>query len=231
MKRFYTEVSVAAADGGWRVVLDGRPIRTAGGAAQIVPTRALAEALAAEWREQGETIDPAGFPYRDLADYAIDRVAADPAATIATLLPFAETDTLCYRAGPDDPLHARQDEAWEPLLAAAEARHGVRFARLSGILHRPQPAATLARLDEGLSAFDAFTLAAARTLASLAGSLTIALAGLEGDAVADDLWAAANLEEDWQAARWGWDGEALTRRDRRAGDFAAAMRFARLARG
>ena len=71
MKRFYKDVSVEPADGGFRVTLDDRPIRTQGGAAQVVPTRALAEAMAEEWRTQGEEIDPKGFALRDLADYAI----------------------------------------------------------------------------------------------------------------------------------------------------------------
>lgn len=230
MKRFYTDVSVISVDGGWRVMLDSRPVRTVGGAGQIVPSRALAESLAGEWRSQGETIDPRAFPLRDLADYAIDRIAPDPPATVTALLSFAETDTLCYRADPGEPLHQRQDEVWEPLLAAAETRHGIRFERLAGIMHRPQPAATLARLRSVLTALDPFTLAAAKTLASLAGSLTIALAALEEGAEPDALWAAANLEEDWQAAIWGWDSDALARRNRRQAEFALAMMLAALSR-
>lgn len=231
MKRFYQEVGVRPDGDGWQVTLDGRAVRTQGGRAQIAPTRALAEALAAEWATQGETIDPAGFVNRDLADFAIDVVHADRAALIATLLGFAETDTLCYRAEPDDALFAAQQTLWEPVLSAAEARWDVRFERISGIIHRPQPPATQARLRAVLDSHDAFALSALNTLASLAASLVIALAALEPDADTAALWQAANLEEDWQADLWGRDWEAEDRRARRLAAFSAALDFARLAHG
>jgi len=231
MKRFYKTVAVDPAEGHWRVTLDRRGIRTAGGRPQIVPTRALAEALAAEWAAQGEEIDPAGFVLRDMADYAIDVVAHDRDTVVDTLLPYAETDTLCYRGDAGEALHCRQVAVWEPMLTAAEHRFDIHFERVSGVIHRPQPAETLARLRAVLAAQDAFALAALHTLASLAASLVIALAAIAPDADARALWDAANLEEDWQARLWGRDAEAEARRARRFSSFAAAMRFAELARG
>lgn len=230
MKRFYKQVTIEAAEGGYGVRLDGRAIRTVGGRPQVAPTRALAEAMAAEWERQGEEIDPALFLFRDMADYAIDVVAAAPAAAIGEMLPYAETDTLCYRAEPDEAFAARQRLMWEPLLADAESRLGVRFVRVSGIIHKPQPVETLARLRDELEALDAFQLAALRNTASLAASLVIGLAALLPGADTDALWDAANLEEDWQAELWGKDAEAMERRARRAAAFAAAARFAELAR-
>ena len=230
MKRFYQDVAVEEAEGGYRVTLDGRPLRTQGGGQQAVPSRELAEALAEEWRAQGEEIDPKGFVLRDLTDYAIDRIAPDRAASAARLLPFAETDTLCYRADPDEPLFRRQQELWEPLVQAAEASHAIRLERVSGVVHRPQPPETLVRLRELLEGLDPFTLAALETLASLAASLTVALAALEEDADADALFAAANCEQDWQAELWGWDSAAEADRALRLETFRQATRFARLAR-
>lgn len=230
MKRFYKAVAVAPEGSGWRVTLDGRPVRSVGGRAQIAPTRTLAEALAAEWAAQGEEIDPAAFVLRDMADHALDVVGPDRAAAIATLLRYAETDTLCYRAEEGEALLERQREVWEPLLTAAEARWDVHFERIGGVIHRPQPAATLARLQAVLEAEDDFALAALTTLTTLAASLVIGLAALSGGADTDTLWNAANLEEDWQAELWGKDHEAEARRARRLGAFGAAMRFARLAR-
>jgi chaperone required for assembly of F1-ATPase len=231
MKRFYKDVTVAADGAGWRVLLDGRAVKTQGGRAQALPTRALAEALAAEWADQGADIDPSGLVQRDMADHAIDVIAADRKAVIADLRRYAETDTLCYRADPDEPLHARQIELWEPPLKAAEARWDVHFQRISGVIPQPQPGATLARLEAVLAARDDFALAALTPLTTLAASLMTALAALEPGADVAALWDAANLEEDWQAELWGRDAEAEQRRARRYASFVAAVRFAELARG
>lgn len=231
MKRFYKQATIAEAADGFGVALDGRRIKTVGGRAQTVPTVALAMAMAAEWDEQGETIDPARFILRDLADYAIDVVARDPAAVIAETLPYADTDTLCYRAEPDEALGIRQRAEWDPLLQWAEATWGVRLEPVAGVIHRPQPAEAMAALRIRLEALDPFGLAALRNTASLAASLIIGLAALEPDADLARLWAAASLEETWQADLWGHDAEAQERRELRFAAFSAAARFAALARG
>jgi chaperone required for assembly of F1-ATPase len=231
MNRFWKDVTVEAGDGGWRVALDGRPIHTQGGRAQVVPTPVLAEAMAEEWRRQGEEVDPRAFPLRDLADYAIDHVAPDRAAAIDRLLAYSETDTLCYRADPDEPLYRRQQALWEPMVAAFEKRHEVRLERVSGVMHRPQPVATIARLRAVLHDHDDFTLSALSTLAPLAASLTIALTALEPGWDVAGLFEAANCEQDWQAEQWGWDALANEARTQRLAAFEAAAEFARLTRG
>lgn len=231
MKRFWKDVAVEPFEGAWRVTLDGRPIRTQGGSPQLLPGDALAEALAGEWRAQGEEIDPSAFVLRDLADFALDRVRTDRAAAIANLLKYAETDTLCYRADPDEPLFRRQQQVWEPLTTAFEARHGVRLERVSGIVHRAQPKQTIDRLGEVLATHDDLTLAALATLAPLASSLIVALEALEPDADLAALFAAGNCEQDWQAELWGWDLEAERDRATRLAAFEKAAEFARLARG
>ena len=230
MKRFYSDVSIAPQGSGWQVLLDGRALRTAGGSPQVVPTQALAELLAAEWAAQGDEIDPRGFPFRDMADYAIDVVQADRAATIAKVLTYGETDTLCYWAEPDAPLYQRQLQLWEPLVTACETRLGVRFVRISGVLHQPQPPATLAALRGVLGPMDAFTLAGVVNLASLAASLITALAALEHGADHAALFTAANAEEDWQAELWGWEWTAEELRATRAEAFRLSLDFVRAIR-
>lgn len=232
IRRFYNDVTLGEAPGGWQVLLDGRGVKTVGGAAQIAPTLALAEALAAEWRRQGEKIDPASLPLRDMADYAIDIVAPAPEVIANGLVAYAETDTLCYRADPDEPLHARQLEVWEPLLAAFEAEHGIALVRVSGVLHRPQPAQALAVLHARLAALDPFALAGVDAMTKLAASLVTALAALDarGEEEPRALWQAVCLEEEWQAELWGRDWEAEERRARREADFLRACAFARLSR-
>lgn len=230
MKRFYKDVSTAPQHGGWQVLLDGRPIKTAGGRPQLVPSAALAKALAAEWAGQGEEINAAAFFLRDMADYAIDVIGPDRAGALRQILPYGETDTLCYRAEPGEALGRRQDAVWEPLLRAAETRLDVHFERVAGIIHRPQPPQTMTRLEAVLATLPDCELAALNTLASLAASLLIGLAALEPGVDVPLLWDAANLEEDWQAELWGKDAEAEARRARRAETFAAAARFAALSR-
>jgi chaperone required for assembly of F1-ATPase len=232
IRRFYKDVTLGEVAGGCQVMLDGRGVKTVGGAAQVAPTRALGEALAAEWQVQGERIDPKGLPLRDMADYAIDMVAHDPAAVARGLVAYAETDTLCYRADPDEPLHAAQQAVWEPLLAGFEAANGIALVRVSGVLHRPQLRESLDVLESRLRALDPFVLAGVEAMTKLAASLVIGLAAL--DAVHEDeplpLWQAACLEEEWQAELWGRDWEAEERRARREADFLRACAFARLAR-
>jgi len=231
VKRFYKQVTVAPEADGWRVLLDGRGIKTAGGRAQIVPTQPLADALAAEWAGQGDDIDAAAFRFRDLADFALDAVAPDRTQAIADILPYGETDTLCYRADPEDALYRRQLAVWDPLLTAAEVQLGVKFARVSGIVHKPHPEQTLERLRAVLDEECDFTLAALKMLSSLAASLVIALAAIRPEADAEALWHAANLEEDWQVELWGEDWEAAQLRQTRLEAFRLAMRFAEMVRG
>lgn len=226
MKRFYKLAEIAECESGFRITLDGRAVKTQLGGAQIVPSRALAQLLASEWNAQGEELDPHSFPFRDLADYAIDIAGAQQGDTIANLLKYAGTDTLCYRAEEGDALFRRQQEMWEPLVAEAEAKLGVQFRRISGIIHAPQPEEALQAVEAYLRGLNAFTLSALYTASSLAASLIIGLAAIAPDADAVELWNAANLEEDWQAELWGKDSEALELRARRLESFTKACEFA-----
>ena len=230
MKRFYKDVAVTKVDGGWQVTLDGRGVKTPAKAAQVVPTQVLAEALAEEWRAQGEELDYRTLPMRDLADYAIDRAGLDAAQIADKLLGFAETDTLCYRADPEHPLYRRQLDIWEPILTGIEERHGVQFERTSGILHRPLCAETVATLRAVVARHDPFTLAALEVLTALAASVAVGLAALEPDADALALFGAANLEQDVQAERWGWEQEAEAARQEKQDAFVRSAKFARLVR-
>ena len=227
MKRFYEKVDIARNGDGWQVALDGRPLKTQGLQPQIVPSAEAAELLAQEWRAQGEELDPRSLVFRDLADFAIDMVRPDRAATLDKLLGFAGTDTLCYRADPGEPLFERQQQLWEPLVAACEARHGIRLERVSGIMPIAQPAQAMDALRARLEGEDDFTLAALVTMASLAASLIVPLAALEEGADPAALFAAANAEEDWQAELWGWDHEAESARAARQEAFEKAARFAK----
>jgi chaperone required for assembly of F1-ATPase len=226
MKRFYKDVTIA--DGA--ILLDQRPVRTPARAALILPTQALAEAIADEWRAQRDKVDPRSMPLTGFANAAIDRVAPDPSGFARPLALYAETDLLCYRATDPPDLIARQAEAWDPLLGWARRRYDVHFSVTAGIVHVAQPAATVARLGEALVALAPFPLAAMAPLVTIGGSLVVALALLEGEIGTEDAFAVTHLDEAWQVEKWGEDMFATQTREAHLRDFLAAARFAELAR-
>lgn len=227
MKRFWTSVTLDDA----RIVhLDGKPVRTPGRVPLAVPTRVLAEAVADEWRAVEGEIDPRGMPLTGLANAAIDRVSPDPALFARGLAAYAESDLLCYRAeGPDD-LVAMQRAGWDPLLDWARGRYDVHIETVTGIVHRAQPPATLARLAEAIMARDAFELAALSPIVTIGGSLIAALALVERAATPEQVWDAVTLDEDYQAERWGRDPLAAAGIEARHGDFDAGTRMLALLR-
>lgn len=221
MKRFWKQVDIAESG----IALDGKPVRTPGRAPLTLPTPALAEAVAEEWRAVAETIDPRTMPLTGLANAAIDRIAADPASFAAGLARYGESDLLCYRAAEPEPLVARQQAAWDPLLDWARGRYDVHFETVTGIIHRAQPPATLARLGEAVAALDTFRLAGLSPVVTVSGSLVAALALLEGAADAEAVWRAAQIDEAWQEEQWGSDDLALRARAAHRADFDAGVRF------
>lgn len=223
-KRFWTQAAAAPVPGGWTVTLDGRAVKTPGKAPLVVPTPALADLIATEWAAQGAQVDPASMPATRAANTAIDRVTAHRAAVVAEIAAYAQTDLLCYRAeGPAD-LVARQAAVWDPLLDWSAAHHGVTWLRTAGVMPRPQPPATLDRMAQAVAAFDPFALTALHDLVALPGSLVIGLAAAAGAFDPAALWAAARLDEDWQADLWGRDPEAEAAAALRKAAFFAAKR-------
>jgi chaperone required for assembly of F1-ATPase len=228
MKRFWKTATTVPQDGGWGIALDGRPVRTPARAPLVVPSEELAEAIAAEWNAQGSDIDPAAMPMTGIANAAIDLATGDRAAFAETIAAYAQTDLLCYRDDRDAALQGEQAAAWNPLLAWAEARHGIEFALAQGVLPIDQPAATVAALREAVHALDPFRLAPLSPLVTIGGSLVAGLALVEDAFAADMLWEAVSLDELYQERRWGADSEAQKARDRRAADWGNAARFLRL---
>ena len=230
MKRFYKEVSVAAEGPGFALLLDGRSVKTPARAGLVVPGKALAEAMAAEWTAQDDEIDPRTMPLTGLANAAIDRVAPDPAAFAARLAEYAESDLLCYRAESPDKLVARQAERWDPVLAWARRRFDIELHVVSGIMHQPQSESAVQQLARAVAARSPFELAGLSPLVTVSGSLVIALALVEGAIELEQAWNAASLDEQWQLEQWGEDSEASAALAARQRDFAAGARFLDLLR-
>jgi chaperone required for assembly of F1-ATPase len=225
MKRFWKDVHVTREGDAFGIALDARPVRTPGRTPLAAPTERLADAIAAEWRAVTDAINPRAMPLTGLANAAIDRIAPDSTAFAQGLARYGESDLLCYRAELPEPLVARQRAAWNPLLDWARARYDVHFETTAGVMHTPQPRATLARLDDAVAARGAFELAGLAPIVTVTGSLVLALALLEGAADADTIWHAARIDDDWQAEMWGEDDLANRTTAAHRADFDAGVRL------
>jgi chaperone required for assembly of F1-ATPase len=211
MKRFYKSVSVAPVDGGFGVLLDGKPVQTPGRNQLALPTQKLAEAIAAEWRGQGEEVIATTMPLLRLANTVIDGVAKNRDAVIDAVLRFGENDLLCYRAHQPLELAARQRAGWDPLLAWAQQKFGAQMTVAEGLTHVDQPPQALAALRRALEGFDAFTLGGLHVIASITGSTVLALAVADGEVSAPQAFLLSRIDEAYQAEKWGEDAQAAKR--------------------
>jgi chaperone required for assembly of F1-ATPase len=223
-KRFYKK---AAAGAGGQVLLDGKPVMTPARRPLAAPTRALAEAIAAEWEAQTEVIDPARMPLTRLANAIIDAVAEKPGEVASEIEKYLGSDLVCYRAETPAGLIEKQAQAWDPVLAWARSTLGARFVLGEGVMHVAQSDAAIAAARAAIPA-DAWRLGALGAITSLTGSALIALALAAGALDLEAAWAAAHVDEDWQMAQWGQDELALARRNFRYAEMAAAATVLRL---
>jgi len=211
MKRFYKTVSVAPADGGFAVLLDNRPVKTPGRNALILPSEKLAQAIAAEWRGQGDDVVATTMPLLRLANTVIDGVVANRDEVIGAILRFGENDLLCYRAHQPPELAARQTAGWDPVLDWVAERHGARMRVAGGLTHVDQPPQALAALRQALQGFDPFTLGALHVIASVTGSTILALAVADGFLSGARAFELSRIDETYQTEKWGEDVEAAKR--------------------
>ncbi len=229
-RRFYKTVSVAGEGGAFALSLDGRAPRTPAGRPLILPTLALAELLAEEWRRQGNTILYTAMPATRLAHTAIDVVAGARSLSIESVTRFGDADLLCYFADHPRSLVHRQEKVWIPLLEWAREAHGLAFEHASGIIHRKQPPEALARLAAIVEPLDDFGLAGLAFAAALLGSAILAIALRDGRIRAEEAMGASRLDEIFQEERWGVDAEAKSKADAMAVEAVMAERwFAALA--
>jgi chaperone required for assembly of F1-ATPase len=227
MKRFYKDTAVEDGDGGHRILLDGKPMRTPAKAVLVVPTRALAEAIAGEWAEVPDKteINAAHLPLTRLAATGLDRVTIRRDQVIEDTAKYAASDMLCYRARDPESLVRRQQETWQPLLDWAADRYGARLAVVDSLTFVDQPADAVARLSAAVARHGDLALSALYNLTHIGGSLVIALAVAERHLSADDAFLAAQLDELYQIERWGEDPTSTLRHDNIRRDIASGARF------
>ncbi|UWQ14775.1 ATPase [Aliiroseovarius sp. M344] len=224
-KRFWKEAKAVKADDGYTVELDGRSIRTPAKTLLLVPTLALAEAIAQEWDAQEKKIDPATMPVTRMANSALDKVAHQFSEVANMLAAYGDSDLLCYRAIDPESLVARQSEQWDPILDWASDSLDARLRPVAGIIHQPQDSDALARLSERVHALSDFELAGFHDLVAISGSLVLALAVTSERLSADEAWQFSRLDETWQAEQWGVDEEASELAEKKRIEFVNAAWF------
>ncbi len=224
-KRFWTEVNVRAEDGGFRVLLDARALNTPGKLPLVMPTRAMADAVAEEWRAQEGHIQPLTMPNTRSANSAIERVAPQHAEICAMLSAYGETDLLCYRAEGPLELTQRQKGAWDPMLDWAADRYGARLVPVAGVLPVEQDPDALRALSKRVLRTEAFPLTALHDLITLTGSLVLGLAIADGHISANEAWLLSRIDEDWQISQWGEDDEATQMAEAKRSQLLHAERF------
>jgi chaperone required for assembly of F1-ATPase len=220
-KRFYKDAGVMEAEGGFAVTLDGRPIRTPSGRVVAVPVRPLAEAIAAEWQAQGETLDPLTMPLTRFANSVVEGVVDRADIVRDDIAKYLQSDLVFYRAGNPEGLVQRESEHWDPVLDWARDELGAHFILAEGAMHVSQPEAAVAAARAALPN-DPWAIAAAHVVTTVTGSALLALSLVHRVRNADHVWAAAHVDEDWNAEQWGADEEAVARRAAREVDYRAA---------
>jgi chaperone required for assembly of F1-ATPase len=225
MRRFYKEAAAHAVEGAFTIVLDGKQVRTPGKAALVVPSRALADAVAAEWQAQGAELAPPTLALTRLASTAIDLVAPRRAAIVADIANYAGTDLVCYRAAAPPELADRQHRGWQPLLDWVEMRYGARLAVTAGVMPIAQSEASLGILARAVDAYDGMALAALHLATAACGSLVLALALFEARLDAETAFALSQIDESFEIEHWGEDAEQTRQRVGVREDIVLAARF------
>jgi chaperone required for assembly of F1-ATPase len=224
-RRFWTTASAVPVEGGFTVQLDASPVRTPLRSPLILPTLALAEAVAAEWQAQEKTVNPETMPFTRTANSAIDKVQPQFAGVVDMLTEYGGSDLLCYRAeGPAD-LVRLQARSWDPLLEWAGVDLAAPLRQTTGVMHVPQPAESVEALRRHVHAMTPFQLAAFHDLVAISGSLVLALAVARGRITAEEAWTLSRVDEDWQIALWGEDEEAAEAAARKRTALLQADRF------
>ena len=222
-KRFYERATASetSGEGGFAVLLDGKPVRTPARRPLAAPTQALAQAIADEWNAQEDVIDPARMPLTRLANAVIDAVADRPEPVADEIARYLDSDLLFYRADAPEGLIAREAQMWDPVLSWARDELGALFMQVQGVVHATQPREAVAAARAAIPA-DIWRLGAVSSITTLTGSALLALALAHRAIDAERAWAAAHVDEDWQMAQWGEDTLALERRAYRHAEMQAA---------
>lgn len=200
-------ITITVVDGGYALMNGKIPARTPLGFPLVLPNEGLAAAVAAEWAGQGQKVNKALLRLTPLVCVAIDLANQNLEAVLADVVPYIDTDLVCYRAGDIEELFIQQHTLLEPILAWAKERFDIALVTTGGLMPVAQPSRNRQLLTDILAAHDSWNLAAFAAAVKLLGSAVLALALLEGRLSAQEVFALAHLEEAYETQKWGKDEE------------------------
>ncbi|MFN4128663.1 MAG: ATP12 family chaperone protein [Paracoccaceae bacterium] len=224
-KRFWQAAQAEPCDAGFTVRLDARPVKTPAKRPLVLPTLAMAQAIAAEWDQQQGLIRPDTMPLTRAANSAIDKVAPQVDAVVDEIANYGTTDLLCYRATDPQPLVDRQAAQWTPLLDWARDALNAPLVVTQGVIPVPQPSQCLTCLRGHVAAYSPFQLAALHDLVAISGSLILGLAVARQRLTGEQGFGLSRIDEDWQSALWGEDETAAAQEVLRRDAFLRSERF------
>ncbi|WP_240796875.1 ATP12 family protein [Terasakiella sp. SH-1] len=213
LKRFYKTVAVEQDGDGFRVTLDGRQLKSPAKRSLLLPTKALADALAKEWDAQEEHIQPLTMPMMALASTAVDRIGELRDGVIEQIAKYAETDLVCYWTDEPKELAERQAKAWMPYIDWAKETYGAEFKTQTGIMHVEQPENSVRAIREVVEGYNDWELSGLSSATHCTGSILLALSLTEGRIDSAQAFEDSQVDETYQIELWGEDWEAKDRRD------------------
>ena len=228
-KRFWKEVRITQESGGFSIELDQRPVRLPKGTCLSVPSYALAEALAEEWRAAGcgeeKSFTLADLPLTGMTGFMLECLASEREAVIQSLLAYAQSDVLCYREASYSALYRRQSEVWDPLLQQLEILLGCRFITTTGVMPITQTNEMIDIFQRALEACTQAELTVLGNVVPILGSLALGFLILKANMTAETAVDSATLDEQFQMSLWGEEAEKKRRIAMMKQDISTAIRF------
>jgi len=230
-KRFWKKVDVVSLEKGFCIKLDEKILKTPAKKEMLLPTKALAKKIAAEWDRQVDEIDPNSMPFTKSANAALDKVFEQIEEVSSLVCDYGDTDLLYYRADSPAELKMRQQSSWDPIIDWAKETFEVKINCGTGILYIPQERELIYKLSKEISVLSSFQLTGLYDIVSITGSLILGLATINGRLSAEEAFNLSRIDELWQIEQWGVDEEAQAVSDLKYGSIMHAQEFFTLSGG
>lgn len=210
MKRFYSEVTYDKTEEGYRILLDGRPVKTPSKKELLAPTIKIAQAVTEEWQAQTDVINPQTMPLTQILNTKQDRIGKERKAIEIYVMKYLHSDLLCYRADFPPKLVQKQMQLWQPWLDWFERKYGSALLITNGLKALQQDQTTFQKIEAEVRALDDLKFTLFQLVVSVSGSIVIGLAFIHGAVTPEEIFEVTFLEEHFKdgiynAEKYGQD--------------------------